>query len=246
MKNTVLVLLSLMIATSSAFAKGGFAEDGIEVSPVFINPEIQSNETDDSATADEEFGVISFERSDVFYGGFIKNRRTKERIGLKCAQTSGRDCIGWQFYKVYKTDSTPPTLINDKVIFKTSDIQLLQDAYMKKMKFRIIRSTIPDLHVFGLTMIVTMLKEQNQTGGGKKLPIGILYGISVPIDVATMIPIALVDLSVWGTRLLVAEVARVRVNKAFKHLQTAGSTKTVKLSRRNFKELEVAIQQYRN
>ncbi len=180
---------------------------------------------------------------DDLYGGFIKNRATGDALALKCVERTGADCTGFHFYFIPASAASPADYVNlnPNVVFHADDLKNLESTAKKKIGFRVNPQGFV-APVFGATMVVWVLDQQNQQGGSARLPIWGLYVIAVPLDIVTFIPILVVSAAIFGVKYAVIWVEGRNVKNAMKALGKAGKIK--KLGNKNFELLKSLIQQY--
>lgn len=180
---------------------------------------------------------------DDLYGGFIKNRATGDTIALKCVERTGENCTGFHFYFIPTTAASPADYVNlnPNVVFHADDLKNLESTAKKKISFRVNPQGFV-APVFGATMVVWVLDQQNQQGGSARLPIWGLYVIAVPLDIVTFIPILVVSGAIFGVRYAVIWVQGQNVKSAMKALGEAGKLK--RLGNKNFELLKSLIEQY--
>ncbi len=179
------------------------------------------------------------------YGGFIQNRKTKDRLVLKCVETEEQECTGFQFYLASSGETDPAKWQNLKpeFVFHKNDLEIIETSTKSKMKYRVDPQGL-HLPVFPLTMWVWMLAEQNRTGGGADLPIEAFYVISVPIDVVTFLPITIGTAASFGVKQGIIAIQRGNIKKAFDALDSTDSEKIKKLGNRNFQLIMDLVKKY--
>lgn len=179
-----------------------------------------------------------------FFGGTIKNRKTSELLALKCAESDAGGCTGFHFYLIPASASSPADYVNlnPNVIFRADDLKRLESSTKNKIKYRVNPNGFV-APVFGGTMLVWVLVQQNRTGGGPRLPLEALYVIAVPVDAATAIPIVAGSAAVFGAKRGVIAIQRENIKRAFQALSKPNRVK--KLGGKNFELLKTLIQQYR-
>lgn len=192
------------------------------------------------------FSATNLHASDEIYGGMIKNRKSGEVLALKCAELkAANDCVGFQFVSMPSEDADPNDwkILCNGYIFHDNDLTNLEKLAYIKMKFRVNPNGFAPPWFAG-TMIVWNLIEENKHSTGKKLPLWILYGVAVPVDIATFLPIGIGTGGVFGVKRLVIAIQKANIRHAFDKLLIKGKTKI--LGNKNFNLIKNLIEVYPN